>query len=552
MLRALWLVAVWLVSCTSAPDAETESYGGEGCPSPAVAYVFDGESSDAAGLLQEAGFEVRPLPLDSSPAYLKGLIWIGTDASAGPNYAPYMTAYAPDLYFFVDRANVLVQMPQRADDEARPPFLPSTHTATRVDREVASGTVVNPNNPLLAQANDFSAELGGGAGAVARSVFSSQGGFEVLLAAAERGAEPLLMEGAYGQGRLILSALPLDEAHAPLEGFASSFATQLLGHTNAVCNRRTSAIGVTTRGPDDVMLDDDAFTFAVLPDTQIYTLRLPGLFHTQTAWIVANARRLSIRYVFHLGDIVNNNTDIEWERAAESMSLLHGVVPYALVPGNHDYGPSGDASTRDTGLNNFFDYDATATLPSFGGAYVEGALDNTFHLFSAGGRDFIVVALEWGPRDEVIAWANAVMDDHPERWGILITHAYLNNNDRRYDHNDTAHPQNFNPHEYRTPGGVNDGEELWQKLVKHHRFVMTLNGHVLGDGTGYLASTTDLGHTCHQILSNYQFRELGGEAYLRLMELSQGGRHVRVRSYSPLYDRYLEDPDQQFEFDLDI
>src|SRR5690606_10888288 len=138
-----------------------------------------------------------------------------------------------------------------------------------------------------------------------------------------------------------------------------------------------------------------------------------------------------------------NNTDLEWMRARDSMRYLDGVVPYGLVPGNHDYGPSGDASTRDTLLNDWFEFEDTALMPSFGGAYEPGKLDNTYHLFEAGGHPWIAMMLEWGPRDEVIAWANIVMEQHPDRLGIFITHAYLYNDDRRYDHTDSARSQRF-------------------------------------------------------------------------------------------------------------
>jgi hypothetical protein len=231
--------------------------------------------------------------------------------------------------------------------------------------------------------------------------------------------------------------------------------------------------------------------------------------------------------------------------------LLNGAVPYAIVPGNHDYGPSGDSSTRDSSFNDYFSYDEISSFSTFGGAFDEGKLDNTYHLLTIGGRDLILIALEWGPRDEVIAWADQVMRDHPDREGVLVTHAYLNNNNLRYDHTDTAHPQDYNPHQYATPGGVNDGEELWQKLVRHHRFVMVLNGHVLGDGVGYLSSVTDVGNVCHQMLSNYQFRQLGGEAYLRLLEFLPDGKTVKVFTYSPLYDGFLDEPEQNFQVVLD-
>jgi len=295
-----------------------------------------------------------------------------------------------------------------------------------------------------------------------------------------------------------------------------------------------------------------SFTLAVLPDTQVYALRHPAIFAAQTAWIADHADTLDIRYTFHLGDIVNNNTDREWQHAADAMALLDDLVPVALVPGNHDYGPNGDASTRDGGLNRFFAYADTARLPSFGGAYQPGALDNTYHLFTAGGHEWIVLALEWGPRDQVIAWANDVMHDHPGRLGILVTHAYLNNDDRRLDHTAADQPQRINPHSYRTPGGVNDGEELWHKLVRRHHFVLTLNGHVTGRGTGHLASVNDRGNVVHQMLSNYQMRELGGEGYMRLLELLPDGRTLVVRSYSPLRDRYLTSPDQQMSLQLGV
>ena len=39
----------------------------------------------------------------------------------------------------------------------------------------------------------------------------------------------------------------------------------------------------------------------------------------------------------HEGDIVEHNGhDLEWERANTSMSMLDGVVPYGMGPGNHD------------------------------------------------------------------------------------------------------------------------------------------------------------------------------------------------------------------------
>jgi len=527
------------------------------CPAVPTAYFLDfadpftGKLGTEAAL-KEAGFNVLPLPLDQTPTTLKGAIVFGSFISESPQYQAYMKKYAADLYGFVDRGNVLLQMTQADQTEVNPPFLPSTHVAKRGDTDLGKLYVMEPGTPLLAGIRVSGSYLTWQGGYVGWETFDSEGGFEVDLAADPNGKNPSLMQGAYGQGRIILSSIAFDkDADASPERplFRKTFFANLLPYVTSVCQRRTTPLNIShtggTEGPGV-----GGYTFAVLPDTQVYSLLYPGLFNAQTGWIAANAKRRNIVYVFGLGDITNNNTPVEWRNAADALSLLDGVVPYAVIPGNHDYGPSGDASNRVTLMNDYLPFAKVAAWPTFGGAYEANKLDNTYHLFSVGKRNFILLALEWGPRDEVIAWANRLMDLNPDRYGIMITHAYLNNDDLRYDIKDTAHPQDFDPHGYATPG-VNDGEELWQKLVRRHSFVMVLNGHVLGDGTGYLASKTDTGITCHQMLSNYQFRNLGGESYMRLVEVLPDDKTIRVSTYSPLYDSYLPDADQTYNFTLD-
>jgi 3',5'-cyclic AMP phosphodiesterase CpdA len=528
------------------------------CPEHPNAYVLENDDmeglpSRAAELLGEAGFEVLPLPLDQPPDDLSGLIFIGSYASQAPHYAEYMERYAANLYAFVDDANVLVQMAQSTDEEVSPPFLPTTHAAERGGGAAQALYVVYSDSPILEGVETTDAEVDWREPELAPQRFLDHGGFARLLAADGPDGEATLLEGAYGQGRFLLSSLANDRdpgEDAVRAAFNGTFFGNLLDRTRNTCLRNNEALKLGS-GPLEDAFAPGSWTLAVLPDTQGYSLRFPGLFSAQTAFIADKAERLGIQYVLQLGDITNNNTPLEWEHARTALSLLDGVVPYALVPGNHDYGPSGDASTRDTLLNNYFRYTDIAAWPTFGGAYEKGALDNTFHLFSAGGYDFIVIALEWAPRDEVVEWANAVMSAHPDRLGIFITHAYLNNNDLRYDHLDTEHSQRFNPHNYRTPGTMNDGQELWDELIRKHRFVMTLNGHVLGDGEGYLVSQTDLGNPCHQMLSNYQMRDQGGEGYLRLVEFLADRRTVRVHTYSPLYDRFLRTEGHFLTFELD-
>jgi hypothetical protein len=538
---------------TTASDLKVSTFN---CPAVPTAYFFDFADPFTGMLgtqkaLSAAGFNVQPLPLDQSPTSLSGLIIFGSFSSSSPDYVTYMGKYAADLYGFVDRGNVLVQMDQADQTEVLPPFLPTTEVARRGDLDLGKLYVLNPQSPLLAGVRVAGSYLAWQGGYVGWETFDSQGGFEVDLAADATGKNPALMQAAYGQGRIVLVSMSFDKdadnnSERPL--FRQAFFSNLLSYVTSVCQRNALPLNITSSS-QGTGFQSGAYTFAVLPDTQVYALLYPGLFDAQTAWIAANAKKHNIIYAFHLGDITNNNTPAEWQHAIDAFAIIDNVVPYAIVPGNHDYGPAGNAADRTTLMNDYFSYQRISSWPTFGGAYETGKLDNTYHLFSVGKRDFILLALEWGPRDEVIAWANHLMDNNPDRYGILITHAYLNNDDLRYDYKDTAHPQDFDPHFYATPG-VNDGEELWQKLVRKHSFIMVLNGHVLGDGTGYLASTTDTGITCHQMLSNYQFRNLGGEDYMRLLEFQPDGKTVRVSSYSPLYDSYLTDADQSYSLTL--
>jgi hypothetical protein len=295
-----------------------------------------------------------------------------------------------------------------------------------------------------------------------------------------------------------------------------------------------------------------SWSLVLLPDTQNYSDKYPGLFALQTHWIAKNKDKFNIRYVLGLGDITNHNADREWRRAQDAYAELDGRVPYALVVGNHDYTPVNDAVSGKSGISRYFPASKFQNWPTFGGTMKPDDMMNAYHLFSAGGIDWIILALEWAPNNQVVQWANDLLAKHPKRRAILVTHAYLYSDATRYDYAAKGGSQKNAPHSPKVMqnADVNDGEELWQKLVRKNNFTMVLCGHV-GDGYALLSSKNDLGKTTHQILVDYQHRKLGGEGYLRILEFLPDRKTVRVKSYSPLYDKYLEEPNQQFQFELD-
>lgn len=288
----------------------------------------------------------------------------------------------------------------------------------------------------------------------------------------------------------------------------------------------------------------EPFTVIVLPDTQYYALAYPEIFDAQTRWIMEQKMPGRIAFVLHEGDIVDSDVTEQWERASRSLHQLDGVVPYVLAIGNHEYS-GGDRSTM---ASAYFPPAMYAMTPGFGGMFDDQRIDNSYFVFEAGGTRWLVVSLEFGPRDAVVAWADRVVKEHPDHAVIVVTHAYLYSDDTRYDHVNRP-DQMWNPHAYPLVPNSNDGEEMWTKLIAPNsniRFV--LSGHVLNDGLGFLTSTRPDGTFVHQILANYQtpIRPLGGGGFLRIMEFFPETRGIRVRTYSPYLNEFLTDPDNDF------
>jgi hypothetical protein len=266
----------------------------------------------------------------------------------------------------------------------------------------------------------------------------------------------------------------------------------------------------------------EEFTIVVLPDTQHYSEAFPAIFTAQTQWIVAQKAARNIVFVTHEGDIVQNYGLVaEWDRANTSMTLLDGVVPYGLAPGNHDQ-PS-------TLYNQYFPFTRYLGLPWYGGHY-QSLNDNNFQLFSGGGMDFVAVHLEFCPPAGAVAWAKSVFDSYPNRIGLMTTHGYLNELAQRTVHSCT------------------DTSYLWNNLG-----AITPNLHFMLSGHVHDESRRDdsaNGHPVYQMLADYQDRASGGEGWLRIMHFLPAENRVDVQTYSPWLDRYERDANSEFSLDF--
>ena len=291
----------------------------------------------------------------------------------------------------------------------------------------------------------------------------------------------------------------------------------------------------------------DEFCLIMVPDTQRYTAFFPDIMRAQFTWIRDVVGSLNVKYVVHVGDVTEDNSPQEWILADEMFSLLDGVVPYTVVPGNHDIDEARQASERYHSASSFnavFSPKRFAGRSWWGGNKAPRA-DNSFGYFKAGGQQFLVLGLEYGPTDETLVWANSVTDNHADQHKVIVvTHSYMDQDDTRLGEGDNYSPHKMNP-------TWNDGDQMWEKFVKRNgNIVMVLCGHVKGDGTGVLVSKGDKGNQVVQMLANYQFMEHGGQGWLRILKFKPRVKKLEVFTYSPWLKKFREEADQRFTLDV--
>jgi hypothetical protein len=280
------------------------------------------------------------------------------------------------------------------------------------------------------------------------------------------------------------------------------------------------------------------------------------VFEQQTDWIVAQKATLNIAAVLHVGDLVDSNVVAQWTQAQAAMrNRLDSVIPYVVVPGNHDYDPPPDRTSM---IDNYF---APSTMPWITGTMTPGQIENNYALIDIGPQKWLVLGLEFAPRDSVLAWADKVLKAYPEVPAILLTHLYLYSDGTRYDINTGGTETTASTYQFwnqvwygfTAADGMNDGEAMWQKLVLPNSNVrLVFCGHM----TGYarLTSTRPDGTNVHQMLSDYQWyaNEHFGRGYLRVVQLDYANKTIRVETFSPYLNAFMDDDANQFSLDWNI
>lgn len=306
----------------------------------------------------------------------------------------------------------------------------------------------------------------------------------------------------------------------------------------------TALLGLPAAAPTLARAGSSPFSIVVLPDTQMYTAynsprNRPGIFESQTRWIVEQRDNENIVFVSHVGDVVNNGSahSIEWERADSAMGRLHGRVPYAVVPGNHDLNRVGSRSSGVSAFVKRYGRGRYSGMSWYGGSSSNQV--NHFQRFQAGSWTFLHLALDLEAPNSALEWAQQVINANRGLPTIVSTHSYQNDSSGRPSYS-----------QFRG----NAGETIWQKFIKPNpQIFVVVNGHFhKRDGERHQVSYNSRGLPVFEMQSNYQHYPDGGQGYLRIIRVDPSASSISVRSYSPWLNRFVTDGDSRFSFKADL
>ena len=345
------------------------------------------------------------------------------------------------------------------------------------------------------------------------------------------------------------------------------------------------------------------FELVVVPDTQIYTVEnceSPGggsyfdHFQAQTAWIAENRTSQNIRFVSHVGDVVEGGIHapgpacssypqgipIPWascavdgaacpqfgpfaqadpldplaqfHRAAVAMSVL-AHVPHAVCLGNHDFDCARPAlcafpEYSVTGFRQFFGPEQYSTEPWYVAYQDRPDSTSSAQVFDDGAGNFYLhLALEYHPRDECLAWAQSVLADYRTLPTIITTHKHLNPRTLARHTSGSTPFQAVRPLDPDTcaqdvacgsalaslPSSTNSGWDVYQKLLLPFPQVFLV---LCGNDSlrsMHLKSRSILGTPVFEVLSDFQSQCEGGMGWFRRMRFDPRRACIDVVTQTP-------------------
>jgi hypothetical protein len=279
---------------------------------------------------------------------------------------------------------------------------------------------------------------------------------------------------------------------------------------------------------------ESPYEFIIYPDLQFMTAMYPDVLKTMFQWAKDSAAIQNVKAFIGVGDMSTYSSDGEFKLLDSQYKRLDSLnIPYITPPGNHDYGPTGNVhDDRDlTVYNTYFGVSRYAGKSWYAGTMPGSGNENSFYKFEVGSRKYMVVSLEFMPRDTAINWAGKIIGQNQDREVIITTHGYITVWGERGQ--DTSL---YSPVTYSITG--NTGQQLWDKLIKNYPNIsLVVAGHFVDNSraTGFSQLITDVGvhgNVIHQIFVNYQNEPNGGNGYFMKLRFRPSDGEMDVSFYS--------------------
>ena len=340
--------------------------------------------------------------------------------------------------------------------------------------------------------------------------------------------------------------------------------------------------------------DCEPFSIILIPDPQNYAKSPKGENNTytkETKWIHDNISKENIRAAIHLGDITDNNTINHWEVAKYAHQYLDQAnIPYTISTGNHDYKPdAGQGSDRAN--THFEEYFGASHFKDKSWYHASPYSGNSYITFDVGNIKFLVLALEFAARKDVICWADELIKKYPDHHVIIETHNYLRDGSGQPGREDEYSLGAYLPD---ASFGAS-GWDLFHELVaRHNNVFLAVGGHEFDtefrQKKGFNANTVSemlvnyqLEYPCHlsspsQCTDHCKHATDAGNGWLRQLIFDPKTNKIKAKTFTVLnasdfagnqpefycsehfqgseqlktYEADINSKDHQFEFDADF
>ena len=304
---------------------------------------------------------------------------------------------------------------------------------------------------------------------------------------------------------------------------------------------------------------DDYWSMVFVPDIQNLTNAADynETWKTMADWIADNVDDENIKHVIGAGDSTWGNNDEHYGYAMNGFNKFKDLVSWSNLIGNHDY-VWGKGDRDSTMYQKYFGEDAiqnSAAQETYVGYFKDPAgkttTENSYYRFSVNGVKWMILQLEYHPRQSVLDWAKTILEKHDTDNVILATHAYLTG-DGTYANN--AYMDYINEDTDNASGGYigDTTEKIWADLKAYSNIKLILCGHST-NGTGAVVEKTETnaaGQSVPALMINAQDSDAGdgyrdGAAYyttkplgmLGILRFSKDSTKVALQYYSPTEEK---------------